>query len=513
MKRLIILILMFFVQVQSKAQDWEWVIEGEGIENLQTAADEEGNLFASGNFKGSCKLGEVTIASPEKSACFVLRYDEDGNILWWKTIGSTDTLVMVELKAKAGVAYIGGNFTGTLKSSLGDETSVGGWDIFLASFDMERDLKMVKRDGGTKKEVFKTMDIKNSEIVITGSFSKGGSINNQMFFSEAEEDNIFYAKYDTYGVSLWAKEIFLKDSPSLINPIGSKPDLIKINNQDDIYLIARINGETNFSNNLLAYESGQYMLKFSKEGYFLNHKNISSSRKFISDFKIDSINNFYFYRSFCGNHSPCTDRIESYDSLLNYRWGFSLNNLHPIKMELINYGFATLSTFLNYPKTGLSVELTDSTGTKIFKLKSSEIESWESIGYSICYDNNKNLYITGVSSSLISFGNNLEVNRDNLKINFLIKINTIEKFTKVHSENKNFHSSLNLHPNPTSSHFTLSFEAEKADVTITDFSGRIMLQRQVKSKENISTSGFSKGIYFVQVMLGEDVVRRKLVIN
>ncbi|HET6243821.1 MAG: T9SS type A sorting domain-containing protein [Bacteroidetes bacterium] len=70
-----------------------------------------------------------------------------------------------------------------------------------------------------------------------------------------------------------------------------------------------------------------------------------------------------------------------------------------------------------------------------------------------------------------------------------------------------------LHPNPTSSHFTLSFEAEKADVTITDFSGRIMLQRQVKSNENISTSGFSKGIYFVQVKVGEDLVRRKLVIN
>jgi uncharacterized protein YbaP (TraB family) len=70
-----------------------------------------------------------------------------------------------------------------------------------------------------------------------------------------------------------------------------------------------------------------------------------------------------------------------------------------------------------------------------------------------------------------------------------------------------------LHPNPTSSYFTLKFEAEKADVTIIDFYGRIMLQRQVKSQENISTSGFSKGIYFVQVKVGEDVVRRKLVVD
>jgi hypothetical protein len=72
---------------------------------------------------------------------------------------------------------------------------------------------------------------------------------------------------------------------------------------------------------------------------------------------------------------------------------------------------------------------------------------------------------------------------------------------------------LSLHPNPASSHFTLTLEAEKADLIITDFAGRIMLKQEAKSGENISTSSFSKGIYFVQVRIGEELLRRKLVVD
>jgi hypothetical protein len=56
-------------------------------------------------------------------------------------------------------------------------------------------------------------------------------------------------------------------------------------------------------------------------------------------------------------------------------------------------------------------------------------------------------------------------------------------------------------------------EAEKADLIITDFAGRIMLKQEAKSGENISTSSFSKGIYFVQVRIGEELLRRKLVVD
>ncbi|HET6244472.1 MAG: T9SS type A sorting domain-containing protein [Bacteroidetes bacterium] len=514
MRMLFIVLMIILFQVQSKAQDWEWVIEGEGIENLQTAADEEGNLFASGNFKSSCKLGEVTITSPEKSACFVLRYDEAGNILWWKTIGSTDTLAMVELKAKAGVAYIGGNFKGTLKSSLGISPSAGGMDIFLASFDKEGDLKMVKRDGGPEREELVSLAFTGEDLIVIGSFSVGGKIGNINFTSQSTRNNSYYLKMDTLGNYEWIKE-FLGGEDSY-----SFARMAVTDSKGNIYISCGIQniriGEVDTT-----FNSCDKLLKFSPQGDFLEYLYcISNPGHSTKSIHIDS--DGFFYRFFRSSIRYIITSLSKYsDSSGNANWIYSINAepAYPLSLEVKEDKiliFTSVNNYNNENKNGLLIQEFNTEG-KLINFNLGKVESAGTF-YSISPHNifsvsSDFVIISGALADKISFGAQI-INENRKQVQYIAKIAKNHSFeTQTGFDAISRQLSESLHPNPTSSHFTLSFEAEKADVTITDFSGRIMLQRQVKSNENISTQGFSKGIYFVQVKVGEELVRRKLVVN
>ena len=101
--------------------------------------------------------------------------------------------------------------------------------------------------------------------------------------------------------------------------------------------------------------------------------------------------------------------------------------------------------------------------------------------------------------------------------------NAAEKYSEVIVVKKGgSNTNMNIQPNPAKDNVALNFYADKENmgtVIIKDFAGRqVMMQKHKLQKGNNSISltglsNYSNGVYTVQVIINNDVIIQKLVIN
>ncbi len=75
--------------------------------------------------------------------------------------------------------------------------------------------------------------------------------------------------------------------------------------------------------------------------------------------------------------------------------------------------------------------------------------------------------------------------------------------------------SVNIYPNPANTNITITNLPQNSTIYITDISGRVLNTQYNKqnSTVQIPLSGISNGMYFVQIINGENMVNRKVVVN
>jgi hypothetical protein len=520
MSRLFFTVVLLLVSFVGYAQDWEWVLEGEGIENLKTTSDEEGSFFASGNFKQSCKLGNTTITSSEKSACFILRFDNEGNILWWKIFQSHRLIEIIDIQAKAGVVYVGGNFSGKLKYNNENYSSVGLEDIFLASFDNDGNLNFIKSDGGATQETLRSFYLNENYIIATGTFSKGSILGGKFLQASSQEANSFYFKMNLEGNYIWIKE-FLGDEDS-----HCRTYLITSDKNDNVY-IGGIFYKVYLSESDTSFSTYGMLIKLSSDGTFLKIIDcINHPGRYTRAIEINEQKEFYYFGSANEYRSDSHANFFKTNDQNEVLWRKTVkgNSSWPLAIDFRENQIALLISVINHHtvnENGLLIENYNLDGELLgynFIKEEHTTASFRQVPFNVSFASDSCVIISGGVSKKLYF-KNFTFNNDNKEMQFIAKVAKDISWDlpylniSLTTNNKIFHIPLSLHPNPTSSHFTLTFEAEKAHITITNFSGRVIIKREAKSGENISTSGFSKGIYFVQVKIGEEVVRRKLVVD
>jgi hypothetical protein len=78
---------------------------------------------------------------------------------------------------------------------------------------------------------------------------------------------------------------------------------------------------------------------------------------------------------------------------------------------------------------------------------------------------------------------------------------------------------VSVYPNPTNSLFTvqLPYIEEEATIVVTDVAGKTILSRIVRDSEgnkvSLNLGDVAKGMYFVEVSLGDEHFRTKLVVQ
>ncbi|MBD3161221.1 MAG: hypothetical protein GF346_03430, partial [Candidatus Eisenbacteria bacterium] len=98
--------------------------------------DDEGNLFITGWFRGSIDFGGGPLISAGTRDIYLAKLDANGNHIWSRRFGDADHQIAVTLAVNSlGQPVIAGSFMGSVDFGLGNHTSAGGWDLFVAKFN------------------------------------------------------------------------------------------------------------------------------------------------------------------------------------------------------------------------------------------------------------------------------------------------------------------------------------------------------------------------------------------
>ena len=186
-----------------------WVKKGGGSAwdvGSGVTIDKSGNCFIAGSFRGTATFGTVSLVSAGNYDAFVAKYDSTGVFLWARSAGGT-----LEDKAQSittdalGNCYVIGFFNGTATVGTTLLTSADSSDVWIAKYDPTGTSVWAKRAGGTGAEEGKSIvsdDLGNTHI--TGYFEGSSAFGNITLTSSGSRD-IFAGKYDYKGDILWVK--------------------------------------------------------------------------------------------------------------------------------------------------------------------------------------------------------------------------------------------------------------------------------------------------------------------
>ncbi len=371
---------------------------------------------------------------------------------WAKSIGGTsnDFSYSIAIDASNNV-YITGTFRYTADFDPGTDTAyltaVNNYeDIFIAKYDTNGNYIWAKSIGGTSNDYSYCIAVDvNNNVYITGSFrytvdfDPGPGTANLIAVNNYKDG--FFAKYDTYGNYLWAKNIG-----------GTSEDYsncIAVDTSNNVYITGTFRYTVDFdpgpgTANLIAvneYEDG-FFAKYDTYGNYLWAKSIGGTyRDYSYSIAVDTNNNVYIIGTFDNtvdfDPGPDTANITAaylngdvffakYDTDGNYQWA---KNIYSNYYDFMSYDFQryySITTGNNnvYLTGGFSntvdfdpgpntANLTSSGGVDIFFAKydiNGNYQWVKSIGgtsydysYGIIVDTDDFVYITGYFSNIVDF--------------------------------------------------------------------------------------------------------------
>lgn len=211
----------FYISKLDSSGNFLWAKSIGGI-NADSAnsivVDASGSIYLAGYFSETVDFdpnpGVNNLSSMGSFDIFIAKYDNLGNLSWAKSYGSTgqDSGTCISISSD-DFLYVTGNYSGTVNFNPGGSeynlTSSGIGDIFISKLDTSGNFIFTKSIGGTGQDnAISLTTIASQGVFLTGNFSNicdfdpGTATLN---LSSAGDRDIFVAKYDNSGNSIWAK--------------------------------------------------------------------------------------------------------------------------------------------------------------------------------------------------------------------------------------------------------------------------------------------------------------------
>lgn len=168
-----------------------------------SAMDSSGNIYS---LAGSANMRINGVTSSGGQGAWITKSDSQGNFLWTQSIMSSSTVWPEGIAIDGtGNILVAGIYTGDLTVGSSTITNSGNSDGFIAKLDSSGNGIWVNKIGGTALDYVTAVAVDSSNnIVVTGWFDSSSlSIAGQSFNRVSSRD-IFIAKYDSAGGSLWA---------------------------------------------------------------------------------------------------------------------------------------------------------------------------------------------------------------------------------------------------------------------------------------------------------------------
>lgn len=208
---------MFIVKYNSNG-DAIWADHAEGISVARSlATDASRNVFITGSFYSpTVDFGTNSLTNLDTTGytddLFLVKYDNDGNVLWAKRAGGNYEDVAYSVATdKNGNAFVTGYFidyTMSFDSIIVTNIQAGYDYIFLAKYNASGDALWAKGAGGgiDYDDAYAVATDEGGNVFVTGRFNSPTitfdsiTLINTWFFGD-----MFLAKYDAAGNVLWAR--------------------------------------------------------------------------------------------------------------------------------------------------------------------------------------------------------------------------------------------------------------------------------------------------------------------
>ena len=170
------------------------------------STDANGNCYVTGNFEGTATFGTIQLVSNGGDDIFIAKYDVNGNCVWARNAGGTNTDYGNSISTDAnGNCYVTGFFVGTATFGTTQLVSNGDQDIFIAKYDQNGNFIWVEQAGGTSIDGCSGISTDaNGNCYVTGNYQGTATFGTNQLVSNGGAD-IFIAKYDASGNCIWAK--------------------------------------------------------------------------------------------------------------------------------------------------------------------------------------------------------------------------------------------------------------------------------------------------------------------
>ena len=170
------------------------------------AADRDGNIFLAGDFSGSLQFDNQTIKSDSSYDVFLAKLSPEGKVLWSRRFGGDGRDLASGLSVDhVGNVFLTGEFRGTIDFGGGPLASAGDVDIFLAKIDPNGKHVYSKRFGGAREDFGTGIAADYAgNVVVTGEYTDSVDFGEGLVRTAMGYD-IFVAKFDPTGKPMWSK--------------------------------------------------------------------------------------------------------------------------------------------------------------------------------------------------------------------------------------------------------------------------------------------------------------------
>ncbi len=203
-------------------------VNGEDVGN-DIICDLLNNVYLTGQFRSdSIIFGSTILNNNGSDDIFLVKYNSDGNVLWAKRSGNTDSDIGKSVTADtSGNVYLTGYFEsnnisfGAINLTINGTYGYPNTDVFIAKYNKNGDALWAKNAGnsGTDKGIDITTNLSGNNIYVTGIFNSSSVSFGSTTLNNNGDYDMFIVRYDSTGNAGLSKSVG-NDKEDAVNSVS-----------------------------------------------------------------------------------------------------------------------------------------------------------------------------------------------------------------------------------------------------------------------------------------------------